>query len=116
LQNHATIYLVAAAKRKSIKNYSAKRVGFSLAPFSVRILSKMQNRIKRQNMEKNQHNSNAATTNDQNNSGLTGNQPGQQLPAGHQAEDLDTPNVPEEKVRHSESSFPKQNGETLGTP
>lgn len=66
-------------------------------------------------MEKNQQNHGAATESLEN-SGATGQQPGQQLPAGAQAENLDHPSAPEKTVQHSESSFPQKDNETLGTP
>jgi hypothetical protein len=65
-------------------------------------------------MEKNQHNSSTEATESQNNSSFTGNQPGQQPPAPDQIPG--SADVPAGKETHSESSFPQQEGETLGTP
>lgn len=65
-------------------------------------------------MEKNQQNHSAATT--QTGKINTGNQPGQQLPPKSDREQLDHPVVPEEKIHHSDSSFPQSDEETLGTP
>lgn len=65
-------------------------------------------------MEKGQHNNTAAGP--PNNENSTGSQPGQQLPAGDKKEQLDHPAMSEEDVRHSSSSFPQSDNETLGTP
>ena len=67
-------------------------------------------------MEKNQHTGNTGTKERENNSGFTGNQPGQQLPPDAEGAALEKPAAPEEKEQHSESSLPQQAGETLGTP
>jgi len=45
-----------------------------------------------------------------------GKHPGQQLPAGSPKENLDDPATTEANTQHSESSFPKNDQETLGTP
>jgi hypothetical protein len=66
-------------------------------------------------MEKNQHNSNNSPTEQQNND-ATGMQPGQQLPPGAEQGMETKAAVPDQPEQHSESSFPQQDGETLGTP
>lgn len=66
-------------------------------------------------MEKNQHNQ-YKSRDHKHNSGYTGNQPGQQLPDDQNEKNRNDKVVPEEKIKHSESSFPKQEDETLGTP
>lgn len=45
-----------------------------------------------------------------------GKHPGQQLPSGNPKADLDQPAMTEKEVRHSDSSYPQNDGETLGTP
>ena len=45
-----------------------------------------------------------------------GKHPGQQLPVGDPKQDLDQPATAAANTRHSESSFPKNDQETLGTP
>ncbi len=66
-------------------------------------------------MEKNQQNR-MSESQQSNLQETTGNQPGQQLPAGHQGE-LDRPtSAPGKTEQHSESSLPQQDEETLGTP
>jgi hypothetical protein len=67
-------------------------------------------------MEKIQHNSSTENTESLSTSGLTGNQPGQQIPAGNNSQSSLQENASETKEQHSESSFPQQEGETLGTP
>lgn len=66
-------------------------------------------------MEKNQQDSGAGKEQSQEQHHFSGNQPGQQLPAGTQQEKRET-DVSEKKEQHSESSFPQKDGETLGTP
>lgn len=61
-------------------------------------------------MEKNQH-KNTGSEQDQQ---TTGTQPGQQLPTGAE-EDNKAEATQHQPERHSESSFPQQEGETLGT-
>lgn len=67
-------------------------------------------------MEKNQHNNNTASTEEQNDAVFTGNQPGQQLPDKTHTDASKSPSASGETVEHSESSFPKEDNETLGTP
>lgn len=65
-------------------------------------------------MEKNQHNT--GTGNLQNENGFSGNQPGQQLPADASQHQQSSAPAAEQNERHSESSFPQRDEETLGTP
>ena len=67
-------------------------------------------------MEKNQHNNSAENAGQQSESTFSGSQPGQQLPANAEQIDNSGKAGQEEKEQHSESSFPRQEGETLGTP
>ena len=55
-------------------------------------------------------------TQEQQTSSGAGKHPGQQLPSGNPKENLDQPATTEANTRHSESSFPKNDHETLGTP
>ena len=66
-------------------------------------------------MEKNQHNSNNSPAPQQDNN-ATGMQPGQQLPPDAEQGMETKAAVPGQPEQHSESSFPQQDGETLGTP
>lgn len=67
-------------------------------------------------MEKNQHNSSTEAMGEHNNNGFTGDQPGQrqQADTSQTIEPKSTESGKDEK--HSESSFPQQDNETLGTP
>ncbi len=67
-------------------------------------------------MEKNQHNSSGEAVRQQSDDSFTGNQPGQQPPVSSSQTEENGLNVSTEKEQHSESSFPQQEGETLGTP
>ncbi len=62
-------------------------------------------------MEKNQH-KNSQSEQDQQ---VGGTQPGQQLPPGAEEGRVADAST-DQPERHSESSFPQQEGETLGTP
>lgn len=67
-------------------------------------------------MEKNQHNSSIEKADSTGTGGFTGNQPGQQIPVGDNAQATQQESPPKKEEQHSESSFPEQEGETLGTP
>lgn len=67
-------------------------------------------------MENNQHNS-EQNQNSQNIEILRGRQPGQQPPATETPVETESTHAPDEKdEKHSESSLPKHDNETLGTP
>jgi hypothetical protein len=66
-------------------------------------------------MEKNQHNSETGKE-QQANSSFPQGQPGQQLPSNGGVDAASHSNAPEKKERHSESSLPQSDNETLGTP
>jgi len=82
--------------------------------FSGTVLSARRGENKLHNMERNQQqeqqNAMQPTTPG------AGKHPGQQLPSGEQQADLEQPAMTEKEVRHSDSSFPQNDGETLGTP
>lgn len=67
-------------------------------------------------MEKNQQNNSNGSKEGQHNHDFTGNQAGQQPPADTSQTTGSSPVDPGKKEQHSESSFPQQDGETLGTP
>ena len=65
-------------------------------------------------MEKKQHL--ASNEEHGNEKTFSGNQPGQQPPSGEGQSTANKRSNEQKKERHSESSFPKQGEETLGTP
>lgn len=67
-------------------------------------------------MEKNQHNTTTKGSGQEAETTFLGSQPGQQLPAGAPQGETGSQNSTQETEQHSESSFPRQEGETLGTP
>lgn len=67
-------------------------------------------------MENNQQENGNTSAGAAKNSRFTGNQPGQQLPAGAPEQQEQSTRPSDENERHSESGFPKKEGETLGTP
>ena len=68
-------------------------------------------------MENNQHYQDKnQDENSQNIEILRGRQPGQQPPATSMPVETESTHAPDEKERHSESSLPKHDNETLGTP
>ena len=69
-------------------------------------------------MENNQHNRNREQLeNSQNIEVFRGGQPGQQLPDNNNPSQVENKNAPDNKnERHSESSLPQNENETLGTP
>jgi hypothetical protein len=89
---------------------------FFSGTFFYAFFSNKMNRQKQQNMEKNQHNSSAEKPYRKSNSDDGSQRPGQQLPAGLNAAAANEQEGAGETEQHSESSFPQQEGETLGTP
>jgi hypothetical protein len=67
-------------------------------------------------MEKNQHNQNRTPVRESEQTQFTGDQPGQQLPAGTNLDENKEGKGPAAKEVHSEESFPQNDNETLGTP
>lgn len=67
-------------------------------------------------MENNQHSTaKNAAANESSSGRFSNNQPGQQLPAKRNAEALDATTAGEPE-KHSETSHPQKENETLGTP
>src|SRR5215217_5761167 len=85
-----------------------------LAPFYRRKERKI-NQCKQDSMEKNQHNHKAGKE-QQTDSSFPQHQPGQQLPSGAGTDAANHTDNPEKEERHSESSLPQSDNETLGTP
>ena len=67
-------------------------------------------------MEKIQQNRSSEAAGQQNDSKITGQQPGRQSPAGTEQETGNPQKSADKTEQHSESGFPQQEGETLGTP
>lgn len=66
-------------------------------------------------MENNQHSTGERNTSTNEDVSFRNEQPGQQIPAGGGSEKADTKPLTQNE-QHSESSLPKKDNETLGTP
>jgi hypothetical protein len=114
LQNHAILKVNNPDGQKKHPGCFRKQVNLYLASFSISV-SGNYSYNKALFMEKNQQNGSKPTTGE-NESKMTGERPGQELPTGEN--NLLTGSSGNEPVqeRHSESSLPQSDEETLGTP